>query len=277
MARKPALGSAFTGEKGDATPLLETLSPEVAPLIEAVVEAVTEALRDNIVGVYLTGSLALGGFDPETSDVDVLVVTERPVSDAEFAALKALHERLSPEGNDFSLDYDVYYIDRGTIRRFAEGQRHVKVGTGEPFSWRRNRPNWGLERWTVREHGVTVAGPDPKTLIEPVSADDLRAAASEELRARLGHWNDGSWPRGDLSRVGTQAFEVETVCRALFTVESGAASTKREAVEWALATVPGRWHGLIEWSQAHTRDLTRDQGKVPEVLEFLGWAVERTG
>ncbi len=253
-----------------------TYPAEVAPLVEALLDGVREALGENLTGVYLCGSLALGGFDPETSDVDVLVVTGEPVSDAEFAALKALHERLPAEGNDFSLDYDVYYIDRETVRQFAEGQRHVKVGHGEPFSWRKNRPNWVLERWTVRERGVTVAGPDPKALIDPVSAGDLRNAAGAELRARLQHWTDGSWPREELAHIGAQAFEVETVCRALFTVEVGEVSSKGTAVEWALASLPGRWHLLIEWSQAHPRDLTRDEGKIPEVLEFLGWAAEKT-
>ena len=251
-----------------------TYPAEVAGLIEALLDGVRDALGDNFVGAYLCGSLALGGFDPETSDVDVVVVTGEPVSDAEFAALKALHERLSPEGNDFSLDYDVYYIDRETIRRSAEGQRHVKVGTGEPLSWRQSRPNWVLERWTVREYGVVVMGPDPKTLIESIMADDLRAAAGAELRARLKHWTDGSWPREELAHVGTQAFEVETVCRALFTVDAGVVSTKREAVEWAMAALPGRWSDLIEWSRTHPRDLKRDEGKVTEVLEFLSLAAE---
>ncbi len=253
-----------------------TYPSKVGLLIEALVDGVRDALGENLTGVYLSGSLALGGFDLETSDVDVVVVTGEAVSDAEFEALKALHERLPAVGNDFSLDYDVYYVDRETIRRFAEGQRHVKVGTGEPFSWRQNRPNWALERWTVRERGVTVAGPDPKTLIDPVSPGDLRSAAGAELRARLQHWTDGSWPREELAHPGAQAFEIETVCRASFTVESGEVSSKGAAVEWALASLPDRWGDLIEWSQAHTIDLTRDETKIPEVLEFLRWAAEKT-
>lgn len=252
-----------------------TYPAAVAPLIEALLDGVRDALGENFVGFYLCGSLALGGFDPETSDVDVLVVTGRPVSEAEFAALKALHERLPAEANDFSLDYDVYYVDRRTIRRFAEGQRHVKVGTGEPFSWRQNRPNWALERWTVRERGVTIAGPDPKTLIDPVSPGDLRSAAGAELRARLQHWTDGSWPREDLAYLGAQAFEIEIVCRATFTMERGQVSSKRAAVDWALASLPERWGDLIEWSQGHPRDLRRDETRVPEVLELLGWAAEK--
>ncbi len=75
-----------------------TYPAEVAPLVEALLDGAREALGENFVGFYLCGSLALGGFDPETSDVDVVVVTGRDVSDAEFAALKALHESVPAEG-----------------------------------------------------------------------------------------------------------------------------------------------------------------------------------
>jgi hypothetical protein len=47
-------------------------------------------------------------------------------------------------------------------------------------------------------------------------------------------------------------------------------------VEWALASLPESWLELIEWSQAHTRDMGRDESKAPDVLEFLRWAAEGT-
>ena len=50
-------------------------------------------LGDNLGGVYLRGSLATGELT-ETSDLDVLAATERPVSEAEFAALAGFHARL---------------------------------------------------------------------------------------------------------------------------------------------------------------------------------------
>ncbi len=254
-----------------------TYPAEVSALVEALLDGVREALGENLAGFYLCGSLALGGFDPETSDVDVLVVTGRPVSDAEFAALKALHERLPAEGNDFSLDYDVYYIDRGTIRRFKEGQRHVKVGLGEPFGWSDHRPNWVLERWTVRERGVTVTGPDPKTLIDPISTAQIREAVGDELRKRVVHWADGSWPHEVLLHRGAQVFEIETVCRALYTIESGELTTKRQAVSWGLDALPEPWHALLEWSQGYRGDKTPDATKIPEVMLFLRWAAAEAG
>ncbi|MBX0356081.1 aminoglycoside adenylyltransferase domain-containing protein [Halobacillus sp. Nhm2S1] len=39
-----------------------------------------EIIGENLVGVYLHGSLVLGGFVPEQSDVDLIVVTEHPMT-----------------------------------------------------------------------------------------------------------------------------------------------------------------------------------------------------
>jgi Domain of unknown function (DUF4111)/Nucleotidyltransferase domain len=249
------------------------LPPGVAPLLDKLVPGITDALGDNLVGMYLCGSLALGGFEPQTSDVDLLVVTEHPLSDTEMTLLAALHERFSTTDNEFAQEYEVYYLDRDSIRRFAPGQQHMKVGPDEALHRVEHRPNWVLERWTVRECGIALTGPDQKSLIDPVPPEDLRSAAAGELRVRLRDWSDGSWPRSELSHLGAQAYEVETVCRALFTIETGEMSSKGDAVRWAFLTLPERWHPLIEWSQTCRRDWTRNEKRIPDVLEFLRWEV----
>ncbi len=209
--------------------------------------------------------------------MDVLVVTEGPVSDSEFAALDALHRRLPPLGNRFSLEYEVYYIDRGSLRRYEPGQRLMKVEPGSALYRTEQRPNWVLERWTVRERGVVLLGPDPKTLIDPVSPQEIREAAVAELRQRLQHWRDGSWPRGELLHRGAQGYEIETACRALFTHETGTLSSKREAIAWALERLPEQWRPLINWSQQHHKDRTADDTRIEEVMRFLRWAASQAG
>ena len=55
--------------------------------MERLLGGVGEAIGDDLVGLYLGGSLGLGGFDPASSDVDVLVdidpeiVTDLSISD----------------------------------------------------------------------------------------------------------------------------------------------------------------------------------------------------
>jgi len=248
---------------------------DVSSLVDALLTGVRAALGDNFTGLYLRGSLALGGFDPETSDVDILVVTEQLVSEPEFETLAELHRRIPPGENWHRLRYEVSYIDRASIRRFEPGQRtHPSIGSDLPFGRWEHRSNWVFERWTVRERGVVVDGPDPRTLIDPISPTAIRAAIREELPERLKCWSDGSWPAEEMVHRAAQVFEIETICRALQTIETGSMMTKAQAADWALETLPDPWRPLVEWSQAYRGDQTIDDAEVPEVMSFLRWAVE---
>lgn len=50
-------------------------------------------LGSHFVGMYLSGSLALGDFDPQRSDLDVVVMTTSQLSGDLLAALYELHAR----------------------------------------------------------------------------------------------------------------------------------------------------------------------------------------
>jgi predicted nucleotidyltransferase len=255
------------------------LPPEVAPLIDELTAGIRAALGENIVGVYLRGSLALGGFDPATSDVDLLVVTERPVSEVEGEALEALHNRIPPTNADGAgRRYEVSYIDRAAIRRFGPSQRlHPRSGDEAPFEWYEHRDNFVLERWTVRERGVTLLGPDPKTLIDLVSTEEIRAAVASELRIRIVDWAGSTGPApGWLRHRGAQVFEVETVCRALHTLATGELRTKAEAIAWAREMLPSEWQPVIAWSQTYRGDLTHDETQIEEIRAFARWAAAKT-
>ncbi len=253
--------------------IADQVPPKVSSLLDDLIVGVRAALGDNLIGCYLRGSLALGGFDQETSDVDILVVTDRPVSEPEFEALARLHRLIPPGDNRYGLRYEVSYIDRVSIRRFEPGQRrHPSIASDLPFDRWEHRPNWVLERWTVRERGVVIDGPDPKTLIDPISATEIRKAVREELPERLTRWSDGSWPAEEMAHLGAQVFEIETICRALQTIETAELMTKAQAIAWALDTLPTPWRSLVEWSRGYRGDRTKDDTKVPDVMSFLRWA-----
>ena len=50
-------------------------------LIQGFVERSRSILRENLVGIYLHGSAVMGCFNPEKSDVDLIVVVDEPLSD----------------------------------------------------------------------------------------------------------------------------------------------------------------------------------------------------
>src|SRR5687768_9269515 len=108
------------------------LPQEALTILDMLVAGTQEALRKNLVGVYLRGSIVMGDFDPTTSDIDFFTVTKDPVSDVEFAALNALHERLWTLANRYGDQLEGPYIDRLAARRFQPGHKHPTIARGEP-------------------------------------------------------------------------------------------------------------------------------------------------
>lgn len=248
-----------------------SLPPDVDGMLSALLAGIRQVLGEGLVGVYLRGSLAMGDFTPETSDLDVLAVTERPVSDAEFAALAALHTQLAALPNPYANRLEMAYIDRAALRRFEPGRQHPTLEQGEALTWSEHGSNWILERWVVREHGVVFCGPDPQTLIDPIPAEDLQAA----VRARLRDWNDWASQPDDpdwLLPRGHKAYVVETMCRALYTLACGELPSKQRAVAWAIETLPQPWRSTVERSRAWCSDDAVDPAIVPEVMQFVRWA-----
>jgi predicted nucleotidyltransferase len=68
--------------------------PEIDLLLDRLLREMQSILGSRLVGLYLHGSLAYGGFDPQSSDIDFLAVTGEGITDEDFAVLKEMHAHL---------------------------------------------------------------------------------------------------------------------------------------------------------------------------------------
>ena len=252
---------------GDAMPL----PLDVTAMLDALLAGIRDKLGPNLVGVYLRGSLALSDFIPATSDIDVLAVTTSPVTVEEFTALVALHIDLAALPNPYANRLEIAYIDRAALKHFAPGQHHPTLGQAEALAWSEHRDNWIFERWTVRECGVTLLGPEPHTLIDRIAPEELRTAARSRLRDWAA-WADHPDDPDFLLPRSHKAYVIETMCRALYTVACSQLASKSRAVAWAIATLPEPWPCLVERSEMWRSDRTLDSATVPEVIRFVDWA-----
>jgi len=255
---------------------INLLSNHVTEMLRTLLLGIQEAIGDDLVGVYLRGSLALGDFDPVTSDLDFLVVTKLPVSEETFAVLNAFHTRLAKMPNAYAEHLEGAYINCDALKRFRAREWHPTIERGEVLQRSEHHANWVLERWIVREHGITLIGPDPKTLIEPISVDELRAAVSVRLRDWADWANrldDPDW-RLPLSH---KAYVVETMCRAMYTLVCGDVCSKPCAVAWALETFPEPWRSFVERSRSwRTDSISPDPNIISEVMRFVHWVVSKS-
>ena len=159
---------------------------DVDAVLAGLLAGVRGTLGPQLVGVYLDGSLATGDFAEHSSDIDLLVVTEDALSDEVVAALGTMHARLATGTSRWARELEVSYIPRRAIRRFdPDNNLHLCIqrGSGRLLAEEHDHA-WVIHRHVIREHGVALGGPDPRTLIDPVAAGDLRAA----VVSLLGGW-----------------------------------------------------------------------------------------
>jgi predicted nucleotidyltransferase len=101
------------------------LDPKSVAYVREVIERLRTALGDKLVGVYLHGSAVLGDFVPERSDVDIVAVSNGPLTDGDRNAVRA---RLSSESLPCSArELELHAVDRGSVSR----QKLVSAFAGE--------------------------------------------------------------------------------------------------------------------------------------------------
>ncbi|MBA3329458.1 MAG: DUF4111 domain-containing protein [Actinobacteria bacterium] len=221
-----------------------TRFPELNDVLAELVASVRGVLDENVCGTYLQGSFAVGGAD-EHSDVDFVVVTHGELSAEQFAALDAMHGRLYALEVPWAQHLEGSYITADLLRRVDPSQSPLPyLDNGASRLVWDDHCNTAIVRWSLREHGVVLAGPDPHTLVEPVSAAQLRSEALAAL-PKYAAWAPEPTRAGPMSRW-KQAYLVVTVCRLLQTLETGTVVSKHDAAEWAKGALDPRWAALIQ-------------------------------
>jgi predicted nucleotidyltransferase len=259
--------------------------PELREVLNIFVDEIGAELGENLVGIYLVGSIASGDFDSD-SDVDFLVVTNTELTEADMKPLQEIQIKIHDidcypakhlEGsyisisalNDWSIvgQKKLYYFDNGSItyeQSTHDNQWHV--------------------RWILRERGITLVGPKPETILQAVPLDELlneiKMAMLQSMEMFQG---EISRPLSFFNSRFGQSFFVLTYCRMLHTLQTGTVQSKRAGMTWANQFVDPKWVKLIDqaWKE---REGVRFGVKIGqraeltllyETLEFIKYAVKQ--
>jgi predicted nucleotidyltransferase len=226
-------------------PISPTAHPDVNEILNRLLTNVQGILGDQFVGMYLFGSLANGDFDKH-SDIDVLVVTEENISGDGFSALRDLHKRINGLDSPWAIQIEASYIPRTALRRFDPANKlhpHMDRGGGETLHMMSHESDWIVQRHILRERGIVITGASLKTLIDPVSPNDLRQAVVDVLPLWATPILDAP---SQINKRGYQSFFVLSLCRMLYTLNYGRILSKPAAAKWAMGTLGSKWRPLIE-------------------------------
>lgn len=189
--------------------------------------------------LFITGSLATGDYVPGVSDIDLVALVEGPVSASREVCLVQVHRDLD-RSVAADLKLGCIYVD---VNRLPEPDALHPTWTHGVLV---HRMLSGVTRTELVHHGHAVFGPAPVQMLPPVSREQVRGAARDEL---TGYWawavrRPWMWLDPVIADLG-----LTSMARGRYALSTGELMTKSCAVEdadappWLVDQLRARRHG----------------------------------
>lgn len=231
-----------------------------------------EILGENLLAMYLHGSLATGDFNQEKgSDIDFIIVLDKKVSDETIEKLQEMLGELAKFDPKLSKKLEGSYVPKNWLKHNEPPEIIRPYINGGDLNLYPYGYEWVLEKFLIREKGLVVFGSPPAQFIEPISADDVRRA---NARILIGDWQPMLTESSRLKDDEYQAYAVLTMCRCLFLFSKNEMASKPMAVAWVKEKFP-EWRELVEvaYNWLHGQKF----GRLNDVKDFIKFTIEFTG
>jgi streptomycin 3"-adenylyltransferase len=215
--------------------------------VQRVESLVRELLADAVIGIYLHGSAAFGGLHP-TSDLDLLVVTNRPTTPAERRALidrlLPMSGRGDPTGGSRSIELTIVvqadvkpwrYPPRMDLQ-YGDWWRAEFERGDEP--WESPNPDVALQLEMALQANHPLFGPPPAEVLDPIPRADVRRAMVDGIPSLL----------ADLD--GDERNVVLTFVRIWTSLATGIICSKDAAADWAMPLLPSERRPVLAHARA---------------------------
>ncbi|MFC0335624.1 aminoglycoside adenylyltransferase domain-containing protein [Paenibacillus sepulcri] len=202
-----------------------------------------EAMKDNLTGVYLHGSLAMGCFNPGRSDIDLLVVARKKLSVENrkqiVRKILALNDELPGAGGiELSVVLESELTDfvypTPVELHYSEFHRE-KYQTDENYSCSDYVDYDLAAQYAVAyDRGTALYGQPLRALFQPVGRQYYAASILYDIENAYEHI------------VENPVYMTLNLCRVLYFLQEGVISSKKEGGDWGIKTLTGAYHPLIQ-------------------------------
>ncbi|MBO4872733.1 MAG: DUF4111 domain-containing protein [Lachnospiraceae bacterium] len=212
-------------------------------LINGFVEQSKEILRDNLVGIYLHGSLAMGCFNPRKSDIDLIIVVDRPLSDPVKRTFMDMVVGYNARGPAKGIEMSV--VLRKVCKPFVYPTPYELHFSAGYLEWYEEDPDDYIREMkgtdkdlaahftVINNRGVCLCGLPIKDVFAEVPGRD---------------YMDSLW--FDIENAAEEITEYPlyltlNLARVLAYKEDGLVLSKKEGGEWAIKALPPEYRPLI--------------------------------
>jgi len=246
-----------------------TSYPDINSLLIDWVEGVKNILGNNVVGLYLSGSLTYGDFVPDRSDIDLQAVVKIPLTRNELKSIELLHKMINKQYPVWVNRIECSYVPLKILREILPPQKprpwwgfntlHEAAPAGN---------EWLINHYFLLNYGVTLHGQDFNSLIPPIDIKEVQKASARDL---FKEWkpkiNNPEW----LQNSHYQSYLVLNLCRILHTVITSKPSSKKVAAEWTKVIYP-QWKELIE--EAENWRYGTEIKRTDNVIAFIKFTIK---
>ncbi len=226
-------------------------------LIYEFTERSKRILRDNLAGIYLHGSAVMGCFNPQKSDIDLIIVVDRPLSDPIKRAYMDMVVEYNALGPAKGIEMSIvlrkvckpFIYPTPYELHFSTG--HLKWYKDDPGDYIRKMKGTDKDlaaHFTVINHrGRCLYGVPIKDMFAEVPGCD---------------YMDSLWCdiEGAAEEIAEHTMYLTlNLARVLAYKEDGLVLSKMEGGEWAIDHLPSEYHPLI-------KDALREYGENSTVI-----------
>lgn len=245
-------------------------------LLNGFVEESKNILTDNLAGIYLHGSLVMGCFNPQKSDIDLIVVVEQPLSDAVKRAYMDMVVAYNALGPAKGIEMSV--VLRDVCKPFVYPTPFELHFSTAHLEWFKSDPDDYILRMNgadkdlaahftvINKRGRCLYGAPIQEVFAEVPSDDYMDSLCYDIEGAPEEITENTMYLAlNLSRV--LAYE-----------EEGLVLSKREGGEWALDHLPAQYRPLIADAMreyAEGAEITYDNDLAKDYAQYVVKRIEQ--
>lgn len=202
-----------------------------------------QILENNLVGVYLHGSAAMGCFHPKLSDLDLIVVVDDSISDQKklnfMQEVVRLNEKAPAKGIEMSI------VRRKFCNPFVYPTPFELHFSVTHLDWFRSKPQDYVEKMKgtdtdlaahftiLKKYGIVLFGEAIDTVFGEVPPGAYTDSICSDIE------------NAPVEILENPLYITLNLCRVLAWMREGLILSKREGGEWGIGAVPQEFHAVI--------------------------------
>ena len=212
-------------------------------LTNGFVEKSKEILQENLVGVYLHGSSVMGCFNPQKCDIDLIIVAERPLTDADKRAYMEMVVAYNALGPAKGIEMSI--VLQKVCNPFVYPTPYELHFSAGHLDWYKDDPDDYIRRMNGTDKDLAA-----HFMIINKRGKCLYGAPINEVFSEVpsGDYMDSIWY--DVQEAAEEITEYPmyltlNLARVLAFKKEGLVLSKKEGGEWALEHLPAEYRPLI--------------------------------